>query len=58
MSVILLLSIVLIAIGLILLVISLDIQENLKLARIGSIIVAIGVFMILLVLRALIKYIV
>lgn len=58
MSVILLLSIVLIAIGLILLFIGLDIQENLERARIGSTIITIGVFMMLLVLRVLIKYIV
>lgn len=58
MSVILLLSIVLIAIGLILLSISLDIQENLKYARIGRTYVTIGIFMMLLVLRVLIKYIV
>ena len=58
MSVILLLSMVLIAIGFILLFIGLDIQENLECARIGSIIITIGVFMMLLVLRVLIKYIV
>lgn len=58
MSVILLLSMVLIVIGLILLFIGLDIQENLERARIGSIIITIGVFMMLLVLRGLIKYIV
>lgn len=59
MSVILLLSMVLIAIGLILLFIGLDIQENLERARIGSIIITIGVFMLLLVLRVLlIKHIV
>ena len=59
MSVILLLSMVLIAIGLILLFIGLDIKENLECARIGSIIVTIGIFMTLLVLRAIFaKYIV
>lgn len=58
MSVILLLSMVLIAIGFILLFIGLDIQENLERARIGSIIITIGVSMMLLVLRVLIKYIV
>lgn len=58
MSVILLLSMVLIAIGFILLFIGLDIQENLERARIGSTIITIGVFMMLLVLRVLIKYIV
>ena len=59
MSVILLLPIVLIVIGLILLFIGLDIKENLESARIGSIIVTIGVFMTLLVLRAIFaKYIV
>ena len=58
MSVILLLSMVLIAIGFILLFIGLDIQENLERARIGSTIITIGVFMMLLVLRDLIKYIV
>lgn len=58
MSVILLLSMLLIAIGLILLFIGLDIQQNLERARIGSIIITIGVFMMLLVLRVLIKYIV
>lgn len=57
MSVILLLSMVLIAIGLILLFIGLDIQENLERARIGSIIITIGVFMMLLVLNVLLtKY--
>lgn len=58
MSVILLLSLVLIAIGFILLFIGLDIKENLECARIGSIIITIGVFMMLLVIRVLIKYIV
>ena len=58
MSVILLLSMVLIVIGLILLSIGLDIQENLERARIGRTIITIGVFMMLLVLRVLIKYIV
>lgn len=58
MSVILLLSMLLIAIGFILLFIGLDIQQNLERARIGSIIITIGVFMMLLVLRVLIKYIV
>lgn len=58
MSVILLLSMVLIAIGLILMFIGLDKQENFECARIGSIIITIGVFiMMLLVLKVLlIKY--
>lgn len=56
MSVILLLSIVLMAIGLILLSIGLDILENLECARIGRTIVIIGIVMMVLVLRVLIKY--
>lgn len=57
MAVILLLSMVLIAIGLILLFIGLDIKENLECARIGSTIITIGVFMMLLALRVLLtKY--